>query len=100
MITVFGSINVDLTFPLRQLPRSGETALTPSYLLAIGGKGANQAVAAARDGAAVSFVGCVGADSFGANARQARLLRALRGPMRPGSSFAPWRQRGPRPSTC
>jgi ribokinase len=70
MITVFGSINVDLTFPLQQLPRPGETVLTPSCLRAIGGKGANQAVAAARDGAEVGFIGCVGADMFGEHARQ------------------------------
>jgi ribokinase len=71
MITVLGSINVDLTFPLSQLPSPGETALTSSLIEAFGGKGANQAVAAARDGAVTRFIGCVGADAFGLRARQA-----------------------------
>jgi ribokinase len=71
MITVFGSINVDLTFCLPHLPGVGETVLAPSISQAVGGKGANQAMAAARDGAATRFVGCVGADGFGAMARAA-----------------------------
>lgn len=71
MITVFGSINVDLTFRLPNLPSVGETVLTPAYSHAVGGKGANQAVAAARDGAATSMIGCVGEDSHGAIARAA-----------------------------
>src|SRR5256885_3251263 len=71
MITVFGSINVDLTFRLPHLPAVGETVLTPAVTQAVGGKGANQAIAAARDGAATRFIGCVGADDFGATARMA-----------------------------
>jgi len=71
MLTVFGSINVDLTFALPHLPAAGETVLTSTYSQAVGGKGANQAAAAARDGAAVRFIGCVGDDSFGATARAA-----------------------------
>ena len=71
MITVLGSINIDLTFKLARLPQPGETMLTPSCTEAVGGKGANQAVAAARDGGAVRFVGCVGNDAFGERARQA-----------------------------
>ena len=71
MITVFGSINVDLTFCLPHLPSVGETVLTPTYSSAVGGKGANQAVAAARDGAQTCMIGCVGADSYGALARTA-----------------------------
>jgi ribokinase len=71
MITVFGSINVDLTFRLPHLPCIGETVLTPSFSAAVGGKGANQAIAAARDGAPTGFVGCVGADSYGETARKA-----------------------------
>ena len=66
MITVFGSINVDLTFRLPHLPAVGETVLTPAVSQAVGGKGANQAVMAARLGARVSFVGCVGDDALGA----------------------------------
>jgi ribokinase len=71
MITVFGSINVDLTFPVAGLPKPGETVLTPACFETIGGKGANQGVAAARDGATARFVGCIGAEDFGIKARDA-----------------------------
>ena len=71
MLTVFGSINVDLTFRVPHLPRVGETVLTRSLSRAVGGKGANQAAAAARDGAETRFIGCVGEDAFGAMARAA-----------------------------
>ena len=60
MITVFGSIGMDLLFSLPHLPAVGETVLTPAYTTAMGGKGANQAVAAARDGGRVRFVGSAG----------------------------------------
>ena len=65
MITVFGSIGMDLLFSLPHLPAVGETVLTPAYTTAMGGKGANQAVAAARDGGRVRFVGSAGTDGFG-----------------------------------
>jgi len=71
MIAVLGSVNFDLTFRLPHLPAAGETVLTPSVSMAVGGKGANQAAAAARDGAAVSFLGCVGSDPFAGTARAA-----------------------------
>lgn len=71
MIVVFGSINIDLTFRLPHLPSVGETVLTPTCSQAVGGKGANQAIAAARDGAVTSFIGCIGTDSFGTTARAA-----------------------------
>ena len=64
MILVFGSINVDLIFPLERLPQPGETLLGPGVLIQPGGKGANQAVAAARDGASVVMVGAVGRDTL------------------------------------
>ncbi len=64
MITVFGSINVDLVVQVPNLPGAGETVLGPGYDVTPGGKGANQAVAAARAGAEVRLVGCVGNDSF------------------------------------
>ena len=69
MITVFGSIGMDMLFSLPHLPAVGETVLTPAYTTAMGGKGANQAVAAARDGGRVRFVGSAGADGFGNEAR-------------------------------
>jgi ribokinase len=64
MIVVFGSINVDLIVPVKNLPRPGETVLGPSYKLMAGGKGANQALAAARAGAMTRMVGAVGRDGF------------------------------------
>ncbi len=64
MIVVFGSINVDLVVRVETLPRPGETVLSPGYATVAGGKGANQAVAAARAGADVRMVGCVGQDAF------------------------------------
>lgn len=64
MLIVFGSINLDLAFQVPKLPAPGETALGPAYGVSPGGKGANQAVAAARDGAAVVMVGCIGRDAF------------------------------------
>ena len=64
MIVVFGSLIADLLFRVDTLPRPGETALGESYLVAAGGKGANQAVAAARDGARVAMFGAIGRDAF------------------------------------
>ncbi len=64
MIVVFGSINVDLVVRVPSLPRPGETVLAPDYRAMAGGKGANQAVAAARAGTATRMVGCVGRDGF------------------------------------
>jgi len=64
MITVFGSLNVDLVTPVERLPGAGETVLGPGYALHPGGKGANQALAARRAGAEVTLVGAVGRDSF------------------------------------
>lgn len=65
MITVVGSANIDLTFRAARLPRPGETVFGTAFYQGFGGKGANQAVAAARLGAQVTFVGRVGADDFG-----------------------------------
>jgi ribokinase len=65
MLLVFGSLNADLLFQVEALPRPGETVLCPGYRLAAGGKGANQAAAAAKAGGAVRMVGQVGGDSFG-----------------------------------
>ncbi len=65
MLLVFGSLNADMLFKVETLPRPGETVLCPGYELAAGGKGANQAAAAAKAGADVHMVGHLGADSFG-----------------------------------
>jgi ribokinase len=69
MLLVFGSINVDLLLRVEALPRPGETVLCPGYEVAPGGKGANQAAAAARAGGRVRMVGRIGEDGFGALAR-------------------------------
>ena len=64
MIVVFGSINIDFIVPVPHLPGPSETVLGGNYILTPGGKGANQAVAAARAGGAVTMVGAVGQDMF------------------------------------
>lgn len=64
MIVVFGSINLDFIFPLPHLPAPGETVLCRKARMEPGGKGANQAVAAARDGSAVIMAGAVGDDAL------------------------------------
>lgn len=68
MIVVFGSINIDLVMAVANLPRPGETVLAPAYRALGGGKGANQALAAARAGAEVALYGCVGRDAFAGDA--------------------------------
>jgi ribokinase len=64
-VAVVGSINLDLVARVDQLPRPGETLTGAELEYVPGGKGANQAVAAARLGAQVRFVGAVGEDEFG-----------------------------------
>jgi ribokinase len=64
-VVVVGSINVDLVVSVRKLPRPGETVNGGTFARHGGGKGANQAVAAARLGSRVSFVGAVGTDDLG-----------------------------------
>jgi ribokinase len=63
-ITVVGSINLDLVVRAGRLPRPGETVSGARFSRVPGGKGANQAVAAARLGAEVALVGCVGSDEL------------------------------------
>lgn len=65
MITVVGSINMDLVVRTNRFPKQGETALGDLYKTVPGGKGANQAVSAARLGAGVQIIGAVGTDAFG-----------------------------------
>lgn len=74
LVTVVGSFNMDLVVHGAPLPRPGETVVGGTFATHPGGKGANQAVAAAALGARVAFVGCVGDDAFGAVARD--VLRA------------------------
>ena len=70
-VLVVGSANVDFTVALARLPRPGETVSEGTLLVARGGKGANQAVAARRLGAEVRIIGCVGADPSGREVREA-----------------------------
>lgn len=69
MIIVAGSANIDLVARVDHQPAPGETLIAEGYAVHDGGKGANQAVAAARMGSRVRFVGAVGADDFGARIR-------------------------------
>jgi ribokinase len=63
-VVVIGSTNVDITMQLDHLPKMGETVTNGEYYQAFGGKGANQAVGAARSGGLVHFVTCLGDDNF------------------------------------
>jgi ribokinase len=63
-LAVVGSVNLDLVARCERLPQPGETVTDAAFERHPGGKGANQAVAAARLGADVRFIGCTGADSF------------------------------------
>ncbi|GIH25932.1 ribokinase [Acrocarpospora phusangensis] len=71
MITVFGSANMDLVAYVPRAPHLGETVSGTEFRTVPGGKGANQAIAAARAGAEVSFLGAVGSDAFGPALRAA-----------------------------
>ncbi|MCY0909188.1 MAG: PfkB family carbohydrate kinase, partial [Sulfobacillus thermotolerans] len=72
-VLVLGSINLDLVARIDKIPVAGETRIAKSLLTAPGGKGANQALAARRMGAATRLVGMVGDDAFAVQA-----LRILR----------------------
>ena len=74
---VVGSINVDTTFGLSHIPTPGETVLTLRKSVGAGGKGANQAVAAASLGSRVSFIGCIGDDRDGAFALKTLSARGV-----------------------
>lgn len=73
MIIVFGSITMDILVPVETLPRPGQSVMSPLYEMSPGGKGANQALAAARSGAKVAMIGRVGNDGLGA-----RIMNNLR----------------------
>ncbi|WP_434526328.1 ribokinase [Photorhabdus asymbiotica] len=64
-LAVVGSINADHILNLESFPRPGETVIGKQYQIAFGGKGANQAVAAGRSGADITFIACVGQDDIG-----------------------------------
>lgn len=70
-LTVLGSINADHVISVPHFPRPGETLIGNNYAIAYGGKGANQAVAAARLGAQVNFIGCIGDDDIGREMKNA-----------------------------
>ncbi|MEU0091927.1 ribokinase [Kribbella sp. NPDC006257] len=70
-VVVVGSANVDLVLPVQRIPRPGETVLASGLTRGPGGKGANQAVAAARAGASTAFVASLGADESGELLRKA-----------------------------
>lgn len=73
MIVVFGSINMDMNLGVKAFPKPGETVLSPFYDMSPGGKGANQALAAARAGAKTAIIGKTGDDGMGT-----RILNNLR----------------------
>src|SRR5262249_51563426 len=66
-ICVVGSSNIDLTFRTARLPRPGETISGQAFQVGFGGKGANQAVMAARLGARVTVISKIGQDIYGAD---------------------------------
>jgi ribokinase len=68
-VVVAGSANMDLVATAPVLPRPGETVMGDSFTMVPGGKGANQAIAAARAGGACAFLGAIGSDSFGVTLR-------------------------------
>jgi ribokinase len=69
-LVVLGSINADHILNINHFPQPGETVIGKQYTLAFGGKGANQAVAAGRSGADISFIACVGDDDIGERVRK------------------------------
>jgi ribokinase len=99
-IAVVGSLNVDFTFRIPRIPKPGETLTATGMEVHPGGKGANQALAAARAGAEVCLIGCVGDDvhgiRYGARLKQegieTEMLLMVDGPT--GSAFIAVDERG------
>ena len=77
-IVVVGSSNTDMVVKMDRIPKPGETRLGGEFMTSAGGKGANQAVAAARAGASVTFVARVGRDGFGEQAVGGFLKEGIR----------------------
>lgn len=69
-VVVFGSVNMDISLTVAELPKTGETVMASRLRRNLGGKGLNQAIAAARAGADTALVACVGADDDGAAVRR------------------------------
>ena len=88
-LVVLGSLNMDLVIRTPHLPRPGETVLGGGFATSQGGKGANQAIAAARAGGRVAMIGAIGTDAFGddhaatlaVNGVETALLRRLGWPL-------------------
>ncbi|MBY7944522.1 ribokinase [Vibrio fluvialis] len=76
-LVVLGSVNADHVLQVPSFPRPGETLHGRNYQVIPGGKGANQAVAAARLKADIGFIACVGDDSFGINIRESFKLDGM-----------------------
>jgi ribokinase len=92
-VAVLGIFAADLTFRAERMPHPGETLAGSGFNLSLGGKGSNQAIAAARAGADVTFISRIGQDSFGDNAlaawaRDGITPRVIRSPSEPtGAAF-------------
>lgn len=76
-LVVLGSVNADHVLQVPSFPRPGETLHGRNYQVIPGGKGANQAVAAARLNADIGFIACVGDDAFGINIRESFKLDGI-----------------------
>ena len=88
-IVVIGSANTDMIVKTGHIPRAGETVLGGDFIQSLGGKGANQAVAAARLGAQVTFVARLGKDHFGQAAIEAYEKEGI------NTSFIVWDEQAP-----
>ena len=69
-VIIVGSANIDQVFRVTTIPEPGETVLSHGFSIALGGKGQNQAVAAARAGASTAFIAALGDDGFGRSIRE------------------------------
>lgn len=70
-IVIVGSVNIDITSYLDKSPAPGETLFANEISISLGGKGANQSIAASRLGLSTGIIGCVGDDPFALNAQAA-----------------------------